>query len=140
MTLAQHSHVKTTCFDESRVAGDRSPDDSLPVDATEKMTSWKLNHCMPKRCVKKQVSPWNAWQEHILTLPLWEQELLERITCCMPTEDTMMHGVTDKMHFASDGSVEGAKGAFGWTSAASDGHGSMANSGPVRGTQPGGSF
>ena len=58
----------------------------------------------------------------MLTLPLWEQESLERVTCYVPMEEVTQCGCEDGMHFVSDGSVEGTKGAFGWASATIDGH------------------
>ena len=58
----------------------------------------------------------------------------------MPIEDVVSFGSSWGMHFVSDGSIKGTKGAFGWESALPGGKWMMANSGPARGTQPGGSF
>ena len=60
--------------------------------------------------------------------------MLARIACHMPMEEVTQHGCNDGVHFASDGSVKGTKGAFGWVSATPDGHGLLANSDPARGT------
>ena len=60
--------------------------------------------------------------------------------CCVPTEDVMTFGCSDGMCFASDGSVEGTRGAFGWATSHEDGTRTLSNSGPARGATPGGSF
>ena len=82
LTIAKHPHVHANCFDKHGTVHNQPPEDSLPVDVSEKLASWKLNHRAPKCCVANQTSAWNTWQECMLTLPLWEQESLERVNCC----------------------------------------------------------
>ena len=60
LTIAKHPHVHTNCFDEDGIVHNHLPEDSLPVDVSEKLVSWKLNHRVPKRCIANQTSAWNA--------------------------------------------------------------------------------
>ena len=59
---------------------------------------------------------------------------------CVSLEETVNYSVSRNVCFASNGSAEGARGAFGWVSSLSDGTRMLSNSEPARGMQPGGLF
>ena len=71
---------------------------------------------------------------------MWETEPLDRVHSCLSLEEVVNCSIGRSIYFASNGSVEGTQGAFGWASSLSDGTQIMLSSGPARGTQPGGSF